>query len=158
MANRSRHQVLRQPGTTRVRTHDFPVTASDLLRHSWSKAGCTSRLIVKVALPGCIAKVTVLRTQDATVSATCRRRELKTCSAVRHFAISLADVAASRSSLPLSSCSQEFRAARVRYGIRLLLSNVKFGTRSLRQCPISATSMIARCAPSPSSPAPSARR
>ena len=35
---------------------------------------------------------------------------------------------------------------------------VKFGTRSLRQCPISAASMIARSALSPSSPAPSTRR
>ncbi len=35
---------------------------------------------------------------------------------------------------------------------------VKFSTRSLRQCPISATSMIAGSALSPSSPAPSARR
>ena len=38
------------------------------------------------------------------------------------------------------------------------LEDVKSGTRSLRQCPISATSMIARSALSPSSPAPSARR
>ena len=36
--------------------------------------------------------------------------------------------------------------------------DVKFGTRSLRQCPISAVSMIARSALSPSSRAPSARR